>query len=205
MATEKNRENLFGKWHDVVMLVLGFSLTGIVGTVLTHRFQSENQRQAAAEALAETERVREAERRRWELERATEFYKEFSRLLDARRYHALRLAIAYRDGTGEDKLARINEDYLATVIDWNTSLNRNLAFCHLYFGDEVASRFDARIGSKMRTIHNRLLSGPREHRAAMAEIEEVGAMIYDLNFDLLKAIQAGRVGSFSSEVTGKRR
>jgi hypothetical protein len=205
MAPERNSDNLFGKWHDVVMLVLGFSLTGIVGTILTNRFQSESQRQAATDAKADAERARESERRRWELDRATEFYREFSRMLDTRRYHSLRLALAFRDGSGDDKLGRINNDYSTALIDWNINLNHNLAFCQLYFGEELASRFELNIGSKMRSINSRLLTSVRDHRAALAEIEEVGVMIYDLNYDILKAIQEGRVGSFKTEAERKRR
>ena len=148
------------------MLLLGFSLTGIIGTILTARFQAEGQRIAALDAqreadrareegLKEAQRVRESERRRWELERATEFYKEFSRLLDSRRYHALRLGLAYRDRSGEEKIKRAMDDYLASVVDWNVTINRNLAFCELYFGAEVTAKFEPKIASKMRGIHSR--------------------------------------------------
>jgi hypothetical protein len=199
---------LFGRWHEIVMLLLGFSLTGIVGTVLTARFQAEGQRLAALEAqreadrtreeaLREAARAREAERRRWELERASEFYRDFSRMLDARRYHALRLALAYRDQSGEEKTRRAHEDYLAAVVEWNVTLNRNLAFCELYFGTGIAAKFEPRIASKMRSIHSRLLTASgAEAATALGEIDEVGAMIYDLNLDILRLLQQGDVGSF---------
>ena len=206
-----NEIKIFGRWHELCMMLIGFLLTGVLGTVLTNSYRSQSLAQydlTAVETaknmrLAEIEtakNMRLAEKLRWETDQATAFYAEFSHALDTRRYNAYRLVIAYRDKSDPQKIAKIYDRYIDSVISWNENINRYIVFCERFFGATVALNYEFEISSKFRGIHQELLLQAPDTITLLSKLDSVGVLIYDLNFEILKQIQEGRIGSFNSDI-----
>ena len=217
-----NEIKIFGRWHELCMMLIGFLLTGVLGTVLTNSYRSQslaqydltavetakNMRIAEIETaknmrIAEIEtakNMRIAEKLRWETDQATAFYAEFSHALDTRRYNAYRLVIAYRDKSDPQKIAKIYDRYIDSVISWNENINRYIVFCERFFGATIALNYELEISSKFRGIHQELLLRAPDTITLLSKLDSVGVLIYDLNFEILKQIQEGRIGSFNSDI-----
>jgi len=106
---------------QVILLVLGFVLTTVVGGVLGYYFQR---------------RTWDANRRESERSAAADVFDGISRGMDERPYRMRLVYWGLRRGD-EDRIAAAMAEYRATLVKWNDNLNRNLALVQRYFGREV--------------------------------------------------------------------
>src|SRR6185503_2164958 len=107
--------------NQVVLLVLGFVLTSVIGGALGYYFQR---------------RTWDANRRESERSAAAAVFDDISRVMDERLYRMRLLYWGLRAGD-EERVSAAMADYRATLVKWNDNLNRNLALVQRYFGQEV--------------------------------------------------------------------
>ncbi len=191
MDNEIRKTKLFGRYHDIVILIIGFVLTTIVGGYLTQSWQN---RAATIQ--------REAEHLRVEQNAATEVFEEISRMMDKRLYRMRRLHTGLGSQLGEEKMNFRWVVYREILFEWNENLNRNLALVQRYFGDEARNILEARIQSGF--VHlGQLLEGgayPKnvaskyEYRQNVAD--NLNNVIYQFDIALISAIQSGKIGAF---------
>jgi hypothetical protein len=184
-------EKLFGRYNALVLLVLGFTLTTLVGGFLGNYFQER--------AWQNRDRVRRLESER---AAATSVFEELSRLMDRRLYRMRRILWGIQSGRGADEMSQRWEDYREVLFQWNDNLNRNLALVQRYFGAEYREHLEWTISEGFRTLGNELERSSREAQdrdrldslAALAD--KVNNDIYTLDVHMIREIQQGNIGSF---------
>jgi hypothetical protein len=182
---------------QLVLLLVGFVLTTVVGGFLGYLFQSR--------AWNRQEKVR---RKQAESEAAKAFFEDLSRLFD-RRLHRMRQLDAWLSRPRareemEQSLARYRE----ALDEWNDNLNRILALAQRYFGQKLRDNLDYVLMALFVEVGKRLEERVREYRNAeesssaslTSELDSLANKVYFLNVDLIKTIQSGRVGVFNPDV-----
>ncbi len=175
---------------ELVLLIVGFGLTTVVGGLLGSWLQTRSWRRQ------EADRLRQAE-----LDAARHFYQELSRLLD-RRLHRMRQLDGRLERQGQAvELERLLANYRAVVDDWNENLNRNLALVVSYFGDGAHAELEllyeqfAAAGSAIEhRVREYAEDGKTRTPPVAAELRELDVAIYDLNRQMLRALQSGAIG-----------
>lgn len=193
------QNKLFGRFHDVILLVIGFLLTTLVGGYLTQGWQRR------ADAFQ-----REAELRRSEQQAATRVFEELSRLMDKRLYRMRRLHNGLEGRVAAERMAERWDAYREVLFEWNENLNRNLALAQRYFGDQARNTFEFQINEGFRSLGALLEGGPYpedgrtryEVRQQMAD--DLNNVIYDFDVDLIAAIQQAEVGRYRSDTANMR-
>jgi hypothetical protein len=185
-------EKLFGKYHELLLLLLGFFLTTIAGGYLAHKYQER----AWEHELA-------AKRYDARLEAASRSFDEISRLLDRRLYRARTLLWAYKGDESAQEIQLRRNEYREVVEEWNGSLNRNLIFVERYFGQSLRGELEGEISDGFRNIHNALDAyrkspDPSKIQDIEAKINAFNPVIYGFNLTMLEHIQGGAVGEEQS-------
>ena len=182
---------LFGRYQELVLLLLGFLLTTLLGGYLAQSWQNR------AHAFE-----REVAHRRSEQQAATQLFEELSRLMDKRLYRMRRLHTGMADPSARGDMKNRWGAYRDTLFEWNENLNRNLALTQRYFGDEARQALELEINEGFRELGTLLEGGAYpnngltkyEHRQRVAD--RLNNLIYNFDIQLIEAIQSGEVGHF---------
>lgn len=183
-----SEEKTFGKHNDLVLLLLGFLLTVVIGGGLTQLWQEKSQ-----------DFERQAESLRMERAAATGLFEDLSRVMDRRLYHMRRLHWGIESDLKQEDLNIRWENYRQALFSWNENLNRNLSLAARYFGEQTRARLEGDIGSRFRGLGELLQTTPYSAKVQEEferEADALNTAIYDFNVDLIKAIQLGTVGQF---------
>jgi Putative peptidoglycan binding domain len=178
---------------QVLLLVLGFVLTTVVGGVLGYYFQR---------------RTWDSNRRESERSAAAAVFDDISRRMDERLYR-MRLVYWSLKAGEDDRIEAGMGEYRATLATWNDNLNRNLALAQRYFGRDVWAALNEVIYEEFATI-GRHLEGWYRHRSdedgVSAEkaslsvtgrrLRALGNDIFNLNRFMIEMIQRGTVGLY---------
>lgn len=178
---------------QVVLLVVGFVLTTVVGGVLGYYFQR---------------RTWDANRRESERSAAAGVFDDISRGMDERLYR-MRLVYWGLRGGDEERIAAAMAEYRATLVKWNDNLNRNLALVQRYFGSEVWAFVSEVLYEEFAIIGRHLESWYRRRQdREFGSAEEVRLFvsgrrlqalsndIFELNRFMITMIQRGGVGLY---------
>jgi Putative peptidoglycan binding domain len=181
---------------QLVLLVLGFVLTTVVGGALGYYFQR---------------RTWGANRRESERSAAADVFDDISRAMDERLYR-MRLVYWGLRGGDEDRIAAAMAEYRATLVKWNDNLNRNLALVQRYFGRDVWAFLSGVLYEEFAIIGRHLESWYRRRRdrepgsAEEARLFVTGRRlqalsndIFELNRLMIAMIQRGGVGLYLEE------
>ncbi|MDQ1698776.1 MAG: hypothetical protein QOG34_639 [Frankiaceae bacterium] len=183
--------------RDLLLLVVGFLLTtvlgGILGTVLQQRaWKHQND-----------VRLREDE-----LQRASELAGAIRKLLDKRLYRMLRLFFAVRarsQGNGTDESVHTAlEDYNSVLYEWNDSLNANLAAVGASFGEagrgwletQVIAGFQA-TGARLEAAYRAVMNDTSAEEALRGLAHDLNALndvVYRLGVFMMTQLRSGHVG-----------
>jgi Putative peptidoglycan binding domain len=179
--------------NQVVLLVLGFVLTTVVGGVLGYYFQR---------------RTWDANRRESERSAAADVFDDISRGMDERLYR-MRLVYWGLKRGDKDRTAAAMAEYRATLVKWNDNLNRNLALVQRYFGREVWAFLSgvlyeefAIIGRHLEGWHrgreDRELGSAEEARLFVTgrRLQALSNDIFELNRFMIAMIQRAGVGLY---------
>lgn len=180
---------LFGRYHEVMLLLLGTLCGTVLGTYLqylswTHQHE-ENLRQAerlSAERIAG----------------------EVSRMVDNRLYRMRRVLWASRREMRTPDLAARWDAYEQCLDLWNSSLNGTLAAIDRYFGTPVREEFERELHAGVRWIGGRMerMRGMRAPGPAadslLGELDRLNAAAYAFNGRMLDAVRSAEVGQFTA-------
>jgi Putative peptidoglycan binding domain len=179
---------------QIVLLVLGFVLTTVVGGALGYYFQR---------------RTWDANRRELERSAAVDVFDDISRAMDERLYRMRLVYWGLRSGD-ETRIAASMTEYRATLVKWNDNLNRNLALIERYFGHEVWKFLSGVVYEEFAIIGRQLegwyredrgLGSPEQarHFVAGRRLQALANDIFDLNRFMIAMIQRGAVGLYFEE------
>ncbi len=188
----------------LLLLVVGFVLTTVVGGALGFYFQQRAWGQQSA--------VQRSER---DLEAATKTFEEVSVLLDRRLYRmrrvfwaARRLAPAPADTTELDVAQRA---YRVVLEEWNDNLNRLLALVQTHFGRPLRERLQSELYDTYAAIGEELEQFMREAsrtdrgavrvRPVGRRLTDLGHRVFAYNLLLLAALEHERVGRNCDETS----
>lgn len=152
---------LLSTWHltilpavgnQVLLLLIGFVLTSVLGGTLGFLFQTRS-----------WSHQHDAQRRDEERAQAIKVFEEVSSLLDRRLY---RMRLVYwaakrraRGGADSDALDKALTDYREVLGNWNDNLNRTMALVQTYFG-----------GAARRQLEDELYEGYSEIGRALDQL-----------------------------------
>lgn len=175
--------------NQVVLLVLGFVLTTVVGGALGYYFQR---------------RTWDANRRESERSAAAGIFDDVSRRMDERLYRMRLVYWSLRNGDLAQSGAAMAE-YRAALVKWNESLNRNLALVQRYFGREAWAFLNGVLYEEFAVIGRHLEGWYRRRDAGEADarllvtgrrLQSLGHDIFELNSLMIAMIQRGAVGLY---------
>lgn len=115
-----------GKYHDIYLLLIGFTLTAMVGGFISYIYQKkmyDYQKQAI-----------NYENKQHEM---TEFYKKISDIVTTRYLHARRLATYIEDNQEQSIIQQQKEKYYNAVDEWSKNDAYNRAFIQNSFTDSA--------------------------------------------------------------------
>jgi hypothetical protein len=170
---------------QLLLLVVGFLLTTVVGGLLGYFFQSR--------AYDHQHRVTAASSRR---EAQLAVFEELSTLMDKRLYRmrVFDTALASRDAS-DAEIESARDDYRKVLYDWNDNLNRNLACVEVYFDPDVRSTVEMGAYEGFSRLHSKLDTNYRQRRAGASvgslksELKALSDGIYDANLEMAKKIR----------------
>ena len=125
--------------HPLLLLVVGFVLTGVIGQILIGRIQRSN-----------WEHQFKIERLNRQIKEARAIYEHISLLLDKRLYRSRRLCYSLKDRdvwkiSDKNKCDACFKEFNAILYEWNDSLNNNIAKIDSYFGEKNRKFFQDRL------------------------------------------------------------
>lgn len=172
----------------LLVLVVGFVLTSILGGGLTALFQHLG-------AVAQRKQARA--KQVWDERRKV--FETVSRLMDRRLYAVRQFAFALddRETNGAEFAHKRLDEYRAVLQDWNGSINSNLALLEIYYGlpyrqefDDVVGKDFVDAGALVEAAFRKRVPPGEDARARIAALQ---ARIYDFNLRLLRVLDdAGR-------------
>lgn len=175
-------EKLFGKYDELARLVIGFLLTAVVGTYLSHRYTTQQ-----ADLVA-----------------AGKVFSEHSKLIGDRYFAQNQLTLALREDAipaERDKLAEIktrHNRYKEVVREWNSARGFNREMIKLYFGDRIWNT-ERKIHYAFRAWGQALESELKraksvDFKCLEEKSDELLVLVHSLRVDMAQAMQTGSVG-----------
>ncbi len=181
--------------NQLMLLAVGFLLTGVFGGALGYLFQ----RRAWAHQ-------HEVERRDEERQQAVKIFEEVSSLLDRRLYRMRRVYWAARrrvEGNGLDQLSAALDDYRDVLLVWNDNLNRSLALVDTYFGHGVRRQLETDVYGQYAAVGRALDEFVRQASGDHSAVEVpplarrlnmLSYQVYRLNSRMLELMQGQHLG-----------
>jgi lysozyme family protein len=192
---------------QLLLLVVGFLLTGVLGAWLTHRFQSRAWDEQHKVEQRDQERQQALKTFEEERQQALKTFEEVSTRLDKQLYLTRRLYWETRkkaSGTGtrtDIDAARVA--YLEVLHEYYANYHRTLALVQTYFGLGVRQDLESGIYVRFDTLRRRLdaivaivskndepIKAPRLERS----LGGLSGRIYQLNIRMLKLLEENRLG-----------
>lgn len=180
----EDKERLFGKWNELVIILISFILTTILGTSLAFYFQKKS-----------FEFEFQKETNQFQKQSSFNAFQEISCLLDDRLYNTRKVYWSYADKMGDAEINARWESYRNTLDVWNKNLNRNLALLETYFGSDLKNEFEKIITGEFREIGKALeLMKVTENidKNIFKKIDDLNVIVYKFDNKLLKIIDYGK-------------
>jgi len=182
---------------QVLLLLIGFGLTSVLGGALGFFFQSRS--------WSHQHRVQQRDQMH---EQALKVFEEVSSALDKRLYR-MRLVFwaakrCARAGADLSALRDALDDYRKTVAEWNDNLNRSLALVQTFFGGGARQQLEDHLYEEYSAIGRALDEFVREvSRSGHADVPVptigrrltwLGHEVYALNLQMLELLQQDKLG-----------
>lgn len=176
-------DKLFGRYDELMRLVLGFLLTGVLGAYLSHKYTTEQA----------------------DLTAAGKVFVDHSKLVGDRYFAQNRLYQDIKDtrsGALRPNTERFNqrlEAYRDAVQLWNSTRGFNREMIRLYFGQPLWNA-ERNIHYTFRSWGQALEAeirkpGSLDFKCMESEIDKLLTAVNQLQSDMAKAMQEGKVGS----------
>ena len=194
MSGQASQEKLFGRFHELVLLLIGLIFTSVVGGYFGYRFQESSWKHRQEAELRESERVE-----------ATKIFEKMSSLMDTRLYRMRRIIWGYKGVQDNTEMEARWDSYRETLFDYNENLNRNLALLQRYFGDDIRERFETQIHGGFFHLNKRLEklrdAGkviPEELQQCHALADKINIATYTIDVVMIEMVQQGKYWTFQS-------
>jgi hypothetical protein len=190
--------------REIVVVVVGFLLTTVLGGLLGALFQRRTWDHQHDAQLFEKE-----------IERAADVCYSLSTLLDRRLYRMVRLRAALTSCTDavftrEDVEARMRA-YDDVLLEWNDALNGNLAVIGTYFGEKARAFLDDEIypsfaasGACLEQAYRELPEGGAHAQIGDCGLERLNDLVYRIVSYMTSHLRDGSVGRNAAAPIAKR-
>lgn len=175
------QEKLFGKYNGLILILLGFLLTGVVGTHIAQTYTTKNA----------------------ELSAANKIFSEYSRLAGDRYFTMNQVMIALKNKATKEVLVARWDAYRVELQKWNTARGYNREMIKLYFGQPIWNKernihyFFRAWGEALEKVNKS--TNAVDFICLKQERDQFLIQLYSFNFSLGEAIQKGLIGSNKSE------
>ncbi len=170
-------EKLFGKYNEFILILVGFLLTGVIGTYIAQTYTTKNAELAAANKV----------------------FSEYSKLTGDRYFTMNQVMIAIREELSEKELNERWSAYRSELQKWNTARGYNREMIKLYFGQPLWNKerdihyFFRAWGQSLERANS--VKGDLDFKCLDKERDKFLVIIHGFNFSLGEAIQQGNIGS----------
>lgn len=180
-------------WKESFLVFFAFVLTTLTGDFLTSRFQEK----LWIQQNEDSKRMRE-------IEIATKTFEDLSSTIDRRIYRMDKLVRWMKDNSDQKMIERQMKEYRDILYEWNDSYNKNKAKLKLYFGLEIAARFDYIHGffkDVGKTLEKEYYTSPDQRdgeqlRSVGDRVGDLNNMALEINERMIEKIQSQEVGVF---------
>jgi hypothetical protein len=174
---------LFGRYNELVMMVLGFLLTGLVGSFIAQRYTTKNAELAAANKI----------------------FADHIQLIGNRYYAMTRIQRILEDNQktpGKWDASHIDiswDAYRAEVQKWNAIRGYDRELIRLYFGNELYNKerdihYSFRAWGESLELEQRR-SGSVDFKCLDKRVDDFLTQWHTFSFALAEAIQKSNIGS----------
>jgi hypothetical protein len=163
MGDQSNKEKLFGKYQELVLLLLGFLLTSVVGGFVGERIQRRSWEHEHLVQLCDAEQ-----------DRRVKGFAALSDLMDTRLLRMRQLAWKLEGANQLSEVAEERKKNLEARDEWAMQLNSNLDFADNYLGSDARDTLQGTIADGFRKIHeefNEMFKSGKVDKKAAANIE----------------------------------
>lgn len=172
--------------EKLVLLVLGFVLTSVLGGVVGSYFQYQSWENQWAIKRFDSQ-----------AERKTNTFKEISSLLDKRLFRSRQFLWALQGRFSDEQVVVRLGRYREIIELWNESLNSNLALIEIYFGKDLRNQFENEIGNSLITKGAAIEALYRKYqqnedldiKSVDESLNAINISIYHFNLSMLKSIE----------------
>jgi hypothetical protein len=206
---EKNDEQkkpFAGFVEKLILLVIGFALTTLVGGFLADRFRRESAKTELEIAAMQSD-----------IGRSVQVFENISQLMDKRLFRMRRLHDVFNGNVGSDAFPQRLADYRSVLIEWNDNLNRYRALYAFAFTpaasrqsppvtvtDSCATSFEAIAGS-FTALHIELQKlidkkGDGSAQKTQGLLDDLNVCIYILDERMLSSINDLRT-AYKNKIT----
>lgn len=188
--TASKENKLFGKWNDLILLLIGFILTSIVGGFISFMIQNRSWDHQYNQTLLQSEK-----------QKAESVFTDVSSLMDNRIYKMRKIIWGFSTNENDKEINQRWDDYKKILDDWNINLNKNLALVQIYFGDEARQIFENKIHSQLREAGLLLEKAKKNGKIDDYEkvtdlLDPINVEIYHFDLYMLERISNERIGRF---------
>jgi hypothetical protein len=183
-ADKQPNSKLFGKYQELVLLLLGFVLTTIIGGAIGARFQERSWTHEHLVQVCETAR-----------DTRTAGVAKLSDLMDKRLLKMRQLAWKLESAHSMEEVGQERQGNREARDEWAMQLNSNLAFVQSNFGEQAKETLQQQITGGFGNIHsdfNALFERGKIDQSAVsrieAEIDALNPTIYWFDIDLQQKI-----------------
>jgi hypothetical protein len=166
MSNPSSNEKLFGKYNELVLLLLGFLLTSVVGGLIGERFQRRSWEHEHLVQQCEAEQDRRAKR-----------FEAISDLMDKRLLRMRKLAWKLEQAHQLSDVKQERKENIEARDEWATQLNSNIDFVRNNLGTEAGDTLQNTIADGFRNIHEKFndlfKTGKLDKKAAEAIEEDI--------------------------------
>jgi hypothetical protein len=180
---------------QILLLVVGFLLTSVLGGALGYVFQARSWRHQRRASSFDTERAA-----------ATKVFEGLSSLMDRRLYRMRKLMWAIHQKPGDkNSIESAMSEYRAILYEWNDGINKQRALVQRYFGPGPAKHLEtfiyegfARLGEALEHEYRLVDDDTMPLRSSIgSELTTLSDRIYEMNVHMITLIQLGKVGLFA--------
>ncbi|MEI6263093.1 MAG: hypothetical protein WCR46_24795 [Deltaproteobacteria bacterium] len=192
LARMHEKEKLFGKWNDLVMLLLTFIFITIGGSLIANTLQSYHWQKQKDINLLQSEKAS-----------AENVIKEVTSFLGSRYYKARRTLDAYYENENKDEINSRIREYDEIKNLWHSNTHKTNTMIKRYFGDNANKFLSHRIGLNFINIEislKKLLNGHNANTDTLAlSFDELDKSIILFDSALLDMLVNDKIGCFKSD------
>ena len=172
-----DKEKVFGKYHDFVLMITGFLLTGIIGTFISQSYTTKNA----------------------ELSAANKIFGDYSVLAGDRYFQMNQILLGLKQGKKKKVMDKRWGNYREELQKWNTARGYNRQMIQLYFGNPIWN-LERDLHYSFRAWGATLeasvdASKKIDYDCLIKKRDEFLTDLHSFNFALGQAIQEGEIGS----------